>query len=336
MGMMGGGMGGGFRSVPPTDLPFANLKPNQTRHLPTRLVSLSQPNPDAENPVALPPKGEKLQLGDISQVTDDARVQKAMKRLAEDKAPLSVAQVVMWRVKDGMGWDEIARVAKGAVNAYELTLARHFVKQLDNLPPDDTGALLYQVGAADPANQPVADALGKLLQEKYVLGLPARAGVPDRPEGPSVACRIQVIGTAAKPEAVVQVAKSDANAQSWVPVGKFNLPVEREKGEVKAVQFVDALAGEILDRLVRAQLSKGPMVKGKQVYKVQIDNSSPLILNGLAVLGASPKEGEAPKILSGISVAPSKKMTVPATSEMVDQLGLRKGVRVIAADLSGL
>ena len=32
-----------MRSVPPTSLPFATLKPGQTRHLPTRLVSLSQP-----------------------------------------------------------------------------------------------------------------------------------------------------------------------------------------------------------------------------------------------------------------------------------------------------
>ena len=43
-GMMGG-MGGGMRSVPPTDLPSALLKPGQTRHLPTRLVSLSPPDP---------------------------------------------------------------------------------------------------------------------------------------------------------------------------------------------------------------------------------------------------------------------------------------------------
>ena len=36
---MMGGMGGGMRSVPPTDLPSALLNPGQTRHLPTRLVS---------------------------------------------------------------------------------------------------------------------------------------------------------------------------------------------------------------------------------------------------------------------------------------------------------
>jgi len=340
MGMMGGGMGGmggGFRSVPPTSLPFATLKPGQSRSLPTRLVSLSPPNAEAEAPVALPAKGEKLKIGDISQLTQDQRVQKALKRLAADKAPLTISQVVMWSVKDGLGWDQIAHLAKDSVNAYELTLARHFVDQLGDLPAGDTGAILFEVTAADPSNQAVADDLGKLLKDKTILGLPTRSGVPSRPEGPAVACRVQIIGTADKPEASVQVAKSDATASAWVAVGKFALPVEREKGEVKGNAFADSLSGEILGRLVRAQLSKTrEMVKGKPIYKMQIDNASPLILNGLSILGATPKDNEAAKVLAGISIAPFKKMTVPATGEMVDQFGLRKGIRVIAADLSGL
>nr|MBA3480357.1 VWA domain-containing protein [Pirellulales bacterium] len=45
-GMMGGG-GGGMRSVPPTGLPHATLRPGQTRHLPTRLVSLAGPDAQA-------------------------------------------------------------------------------------------------------------------------------------------------------------------------------------------------------------------------------------------------------------------------------------------------
>ena len=44
-GMMGG-MGGGMRSVPATALPSALLNPGQSRHLPTRLVSLSPPDPE--------------------------------------------------------------------------------------------------------------------------------------------------------------------------------------------------------------------------------------------------------------------------------------------------
>ena len=50
MGGMGGGMGGmggGMRSVPPTDLPSALLDPGKTRNLPTRLVSITPPDPEA-------------------------------------------------------------------------------------------------------------------------------------------------------------------------------------------------------------------------------------------------------------------------------------------------
>jgi hypothetical protein len=282
-------------------------------------------------------KGETLQIGDIAQLTKDARVQKALKRLAVDKAPLTVSQLVMWSVKDGLNWNQISRLAKDSVNKFELTLARNFVEQLDNLPAGDTGTLLYQMTVANTSNQGIADTLGKVLEAKYVLGLPARSGVPARPEGPAVACRIQIVGTVEKPEAQVQVVKSDATASDWVAVGKFTIPVEREKGEVKGVAFADALAGEILSRLVRAQVSKtSQMAKGKPIYKMQIDNASPLILNGLAILGATPKDGEAAKVLAGISVSPFRRLILPATSDMVEQLGLRKGVRVIAADLSGL
>jgi hypothetical protein len=97
----------------------------------------------------------------------------------------------------------------------------------------------------------------------------------------------------------------------------------------------DALAGGILDRLVRAQLSPGPRAKGKPTYRIRIENASPLVLNGLAVQG---KEGDAggAKVLSGLSVGPLRSLTVPASDEVVKALGLRKGIRVTAADLSGL
>ena len=36
--------GGGFRSVPPTGLPFTDLDPRQVRHLPTAVVSLNPPS----------------------------------------------------------------------------------------------------------------------------------------------------------------------------------------------------------------------------------------------------------------------------------------------------
>jgi hypothetical protein len=347
MGGMGGGMGGmggGMRSVPPTELPSALLKPKQTRHLPTRLVGLSSPNPDPDHPVAMPEEGEALRISDISQTSADPTVRAALKRLAQDKAPITVAQLVMWKLAAGLSWDEIASLSKNFANANELTLAREFVERVGSLSEGDSGVLLYQVSAASAATEPVALALSAVLKDQVVLGLKTEAGVPNRPEGPAVACRIQVTGTVEKPEALVQVAITSTAGTEWAPVGKFTLPITHEKGKVQAAAWADAMAENMLSRLVRAQLKKGPMVKGKQTFKITIENASPLILNGLAVLGegtsadakSATQEERVPKVLSGICVSPRKSMTVPATGEMVDQLGLRKGIRIIAADLSGL
>jgi hypothetical protein len=251
-----------------------------------------------------------------------------------DKVPTTVAQIVMWRLAAKMDWDTIAQLSKKSVNAHELSLARDFVSKLDRLPEGESGALLCEIRAADDTQASVADALNKMLEGQIVLGLPVQATVPARPAAPGVACKVQVKSAT---EAQVQVAISDAGAAAWVPVGKFTLPLDSKDGKVEAEKFADALAEGILSRLVSAQLSKGPMVKGKQTYKIRIDNASPLMLNGVAVLGALSKADDTPKILAGvICISPRRNMTVPATGEMVEQLGLKKGIRIIAADLSGL
>src|SRR5262249_33898516 len=156
-----------------------------------------------------------------------------------------------------------------------------------------------------------------------VLGLKAQAGVPERPEGPAVACKVVVSDATGRPEATVFVATSDANAASWVPAGKFTLPVAIEDGKPRAIAVADSLAEGLLGRLVRAQISKtSQMVKGKAVYKVRIDNASPLILNGVALLGSGKtKTDTTPKVLSGISLSPQKSMTLPLTSDIIDQFG---------------
>jgi len=88
--------------------------------------------------------------------------------------------------------------------------------------------------------------------------------------------------------------------------------------------------------LVRTQLTKGPKSKGKDTFKVRIDNASPLILNGLAVSGKMQDKTPNTAALSGISLAPRRSLTIDATSEVVNRLGLAHGIRVIAADLSGV
>jgi hypothetical protein len=331
MGGMGGGMGGGMRSVPPTSLPEANLSPGQTRHLPTRLVSLSPPDP--ESGVSLPEKGEKLQiLGDVAKVSNNDQVQKALRRLAADKAPTTVSQLVMWRLSAGLDWVTIAGMAQKWANGHELTLARHFVDHLDQLPEGETGRILFQFTGTDAAGKAKAAELDKALQGKTVLGLVAEVGVPERPDGPAVACRVRFTNS----DALVQVQSSDATARSWQPFGKFTLPIVPDKGTFDIARFSDALTEGILNRLVRTQLTHGPRVKGKPTYQVRIDNASPLVLNGLALLGTASKDDETPKVLSGIGISPRRSMTVPASEDAVKTLGLKNGIRVMALDLSGL
>ena len=81
-------------------------------------------------------------VGDISQVNDDARVQKALRRLAADKAPTSLSQLVMWHLAAGLDWNTIAQLSQEWSNRNELTLAKDFVDRLDTLPVGESGRLL--------------------------------------------------------------------------------------------------------------------------------------------------------------------------------------------------
>jgi len=331
-GVMGGtmgGTGGGFRSVPPTGNPYATLNPGQTRSLPTRLVSLNGPTLDARP--ALPGKGEKLQIGDFSQWNGDDRAQAAMKRLAEDKAPTSLAQLVLWKVSAGLDWPAIARLSRGWANPYEIALARQFVSNLDRLAKGDSGRIYLEV----KGNDSLSDELGKLFTDSSLLGLKVEPGVPVRPQGPSMACSIQVYGDDGQ-NAVVQIRTTNDQGLTWVSGGKFDLPLVKTQGKLDVPAFVDAVASGMLVRLVRADLVKGKKVKGKDTFTVRIDNYSPLILNGLALAGSADRTSETPKLLSGMSISPRKSLTVPANTEVVEQLGLKQGIRIIAADLSGL
>jgi hypothetical protein len=309
----------------------ADLKPKQTRLLPTSLVSLSPPNP--ESGLALPEQGERLRiLGDIAGVNDNPRVQKALKRLSANKTPASIAQLVMWRLAGGMEWDSIGQLADKWANLHELALAKDFVARLDTLPNGESGRILFEIVGTDSASEAMATSLGATLKDKTVLGLQAVLGIPAQPDGPSVACRVRLSGG----QALVQVISSNNVARNWVPYGKFTLTVGKNQEKADTARFADALTEEVLNRLVRAQLTKGPRVKGRLTYQLRIQNVSPLILNGLSLVGPPSKTAEEPKVIMGISIPPGKNLTVPASEEAVKTMGLKEGIRVMALDLSGL
>jgi hypothetical protein len=328
-GMMGG-MGGGMRSVPPSGVPSAVLEPGQTRHLPTRLVSLTPPDPASV--LKLLGKGEPLALADIAEANDDPRVQTALRRLAEHMVPSRISQLVMWHLCAGMDWSTISQLSGNWVNRYEMTLAENFVARLDTKVVGENAKILFDFSGSDDASEAMAAELSRTLQNKMALGLLADNGIPPRPNAPALACRVKLKASTA----FVQVFASDGPAQHWVAFGKFSIPVKQDKGKLDAYHLCEEMSEGILNRLVRAQLSKGVNDKGKVHYEIRIENASPLVLNGLAALGVASKADEVPKFLVGISIAPRRSSTVPASEDVVKELGLKKGIRLVGLNLSGL
>jgi hypothetical protein len=150
---------------------------------------------------------------------------------------------------------------------------------------------------------------------------------------------VRITGAADSPRVTVQVATTDGDAGSWVARGTFAFAVDAQtKPELRVALAAQRLGTGVLERLVRARLTKGQRVKGKETYKLQIDNVSPLVLDGVALAGpAGAAEDVVPfAALSGLSIAPRRSLTLSATPGIVEQLKLKKGVRVVAADLSAL
>ena len=225
------------------------------------------------------------------------------------------------------------RPAFGQVaNRYELTLAKNFVDQLGSLSEGESGRILFQFTGSDEPGEIMAADLLDFIKGKTVLGLQAEIGVPSRPERPAVACQVRLKDGSA----LVQIFSSDSMGQDWSPSGKFTLPVPKVDGKFDKARFADSMAEGVLNRLVRVQLSKGPRERGKLTYQLRIENASPLILNGLSVVGPPSKTVEEPKVLLGITIPPRKSLTVPASEDAVKTLGLKQGIRVMAVDLSGL
>src|SRR5262249_41477898 len=150
--------------------------------------------------VKLPQKGEPLKIADIGELSESPRVQKALRRLAAEKAATTVSQLVMWNVAANLDWGTIAELSQRWANRFEMALARELVHRLDADTPAlaETGKILFQIDGADEAAAARAAGLKKALEGKVVLGLRAELSIPARPAGPSLACRVRIKGAEAQ------------------------------------------------------------------------------------------------------------------------------------------
>src|SRR5262249_27667971 len=201
-------------------LPEATLQPGQTRHLPTNVVNLGGPTAGAST-VSLPAKNEVLRIGAVGEASPNPRVAKALKRLAAEKAPPTVAQLVMWKLTANRPWDELAALSGAWANGREVALARAFIRRLDapgagEPAPDADPASFYWAVVGD-------DTLGAVLKDRTVVGLKAREGIPPAPDGPSLACEARATGSGASAALEVRLAAPDADGRRWGSLGRVSV-----------------------------------------------------------------------------------------------------------------
>jgi hypothetical protein len=286
----------------------------------------------------MPAKGEQLVIGDIDQFDIDPGFKTAVKQLAAAKAPETIAQLAIWNLGARVDWPALATISRSWANPNERALARQFVERHDVSGARDTklagaldsGMLFIDIPTGDAANEVLRQPLGR----HTVLGLSVHFDFPERPTGPSLACRVRLVGS----ELSTQVNVSSGSGASWVSAGKFSIPVRSSSSESVAREadvVADAWAEKLLERLVRVRLTKAARAHDKDTYVIRVENDSPLILNGLTLSGVSCDVSQT-STLAGFSLPPRKSLTVPASAEMVQRLGLRAGILLRAANLSGL
>ena len=208
----------------------------------------------------------------------------------------------MWRLGSSTDWADIARLSSGWANAHEISLAREFVDRLDSLPDSETGTILFELEGADDAGKALAADLAKEFKAMTFLGLQAKLGIPDRPEGPAVACRVRLDRHRGhRPGRQQRRRRRRSGSPSASSPCRWPRMPPRTGPRSSATRWPRACWAGWSGRSSDA----GPQVKGKATYQVRIENASPLILNGLAVLGTGDAEGEAPKELSASASPPA-------------------------------
>ena len=189
--------------------------------------------------------------------------------------------MVLWYVTAGADWDDVGRLSQGWGNAQEIALARQFVAGLEKtegrsptVPGRSGTALLGHQGGGRPVLQ-LADGLRVLWGKYPVLGLTAKEGVPASPDGPALACRLDVSDTAV----VVKLTASHPSGSDWIVLGSSRSSrsnPEMEPGDAAtgtptsvrerdAARLGDAVAERLLARLVRltSRAGRGSRVRSR-------------------------------------------------------------------------
>ena len=221
-------------------------------------------------------------MGDIAEVNSDVAVQKALRKLATDRVPTSVSQLVMWRVSGRLDWETIAELSRGLGEPPRAHAG----------PPDRRSSRGHSGERKRSADVPVRrDRRVRAASGRAIGRVPSRQDDPgvaggDRGTGPPPGRVGGLPGPAHGPRG----SGADGRQRRGLPdlggLRQVHAAGRQRSGQVRPREFTDGLAEGMLGRLVRAQLVKGPRDKGKVTYGIKIDNASPLDPPWACVAGA--------------------------------------------------
>lgn len=317
----------GFQSVPATPGP----NPNAVAVPAGTTVELTLPSVCLNFGAPTPTIRDKFHLMDVNQYSNNVRVRKALRGLADLGTSHGVAQAAMWNVCNDVPFEMMMAQAGKIINPKEVELAARFVRAIDASAASDrvepaylTDGRVFVTVQADSAQD--ADRLGADLDGKRVLGLPVR--VAPRGElpvalGPALHLHVTLSGShAGETRGRVTVTRTHLDEGAWEPLGKMIFTDGSTLSDLDGAGLARAL-----DRALAATfVSVKPLKKGAGSTTLRIDNKLPFTLANVVVkTGDSAASPIVP--LKGVGIGPSRGTTAAvqapaATVERVEINGL--------------
>ncbi len=314
----------GFRSVGIADAPDAEsvaIAGGQevTILLPAVCLNLGLPDPKPT---------DRFELMDVSEYSNDERVQKALRSLGNLGTGRRVAQVVMWHVCNNYSLEQIARLAPQIANQWEFALADRFVEALDASVGTEVvdpaylqeGRIFVRVqGDAQIAEE--VDRLATELDGAWILGLRARAlqnEYAPKTSGPALYLIVTLNAGADTVTAGRVAVHGSARDAEWQNGGVAKFVAERPLNEIDGLELADELERAIANKFVKVRPNR--RTKGGLVYR--LSNGLPLTIAHLTI----DPNGDGTSLLSveSIGIAPLRtaEVTVPSETLLIERLEL--------------
>lgn len=313
----------GLRSMPVngSDSPSVAVPVGET-------VDVSVPAVCLNYGVATPSPRDVFTLMDVDDYTQDARIRKGLRSLALLGTSQGVAQASMWRICNGVPFEEMAARDAKFLNQSEIALAARFVEAVDAAGADDLvnpallteGRVFIKLSAETAAAQGEVSRLVEKLDGLRLFGLPIEVvKTDDMPIARAPAVFVKVaLGENQSGDAVgrIQVGCSLQDDQ-WRPLGKAAF---RDHASI-AVLDAQSLVQLVEHQLAATFVTVKPARKTVGATTLKVENRLPFTIAGLNVrAGDSPGSPVVP--FEAVGLGPNRSALLPIQAAQGEVFGV--------------